>query len=1158
MASSDTPLKDAGNTHLAAGRLSEALAAYDGALAAAEGKPAVLHANRAAALLRLGRHADALGAADLALEADGSYAKALFRRAQALEMLERLGETLVALRRLLEAEPANKEAAASLRRVHAAASARAATSGLSGASDAAAGLIAEGATEAQRSAHARKLAAISCDRERLSELVNCGGADALLSRIATLQLPSPGAGSGGGGSDESKAASKAPTPKAPASSNLNSNSKAALRFEEVDDEADDESSGKLPGDISKVAQGPAGAGSDSGTLSKGVMGALGSAAVLGPCVEALCSLLAAATPMPAELKGAAGFEAADEKASALLRAKALATLSAEQVTKLAHAVLTAAETSGALSPDGGGGGARRPDQAASPWPRLSASCILLVARLAAAAAAEAAIIAEPRKPGDPTETDEPSLPSDEMLALLSALAELTDRARSYQTSAEARSICRGCIDGWLIAASLPHGLASASRDDDFRGKAVRCLLPFALADRGASLCRAGLLSSPGHSSDSFGLLPDFSDVADPDGSHRHGALAALTPVLRARGSKGQANEAAVLSTFSKLCRPALAAADAAAAIKNHGEARAIRASMIECLAALAELNRQAAARACVNEGLPARTADWHLPPPPKGELIPECKENASRLIYLQQDERLCVPLCELYAHALAASELLSEKEAAVIALSQLRLCVQHPSPPVRCRAIVALAKAKAVHAALRPEVVSLRALLNGTLSLLTAAQPSASKTNAKAGSKSGAITDGLDLRARSQLSTYRWAVEGLMYLVALGEAKSLLLGVTEGTGLSSFKALAHFLHQAHAASKVRAAAAAGGSATESPAALAAASATSMAVASLHYPLAWCVWRLVGDRELGEDEKRLQREMAPEQIEQFKKIAKGQNKAAGAEPDAEDESAFDPSLLAALRQRLVRDDGAWLLAEIAAQAGSSPPAASTRAACAKAILALAQLPEARGQLIAQGGFSACLQLANGPGLDFGLPPGAPPRHDEGSTQKFDRQAAEAAASALAKMAISTDPNLLPGAGGASSAQAGLVRPLLRLLETAEHELNQFEAVMALTNLASAGPEMQERLMREGTWRKLQLLLAEDNPLLCRAAIECLANLATCDEAIDLILLPESTDLKIFLGMCESDDELTQQAASGACATVRAEKRKRKKKRRAGCSIKMSYI
>ncbi|KAJ1618642.1 hypothetical protein T492DRAFT_849170 [Pavlovales sp. CCMP2436] len=260
-----------------------------------------------------------------------------------------------------------------------------------------------GATEAQRSAHARKLAAISCDRERLSELVNCGGADALLSRIATLQqknwdsravigsdeaeaaskapseatgpetdspphplppqhththththtlqLPSPGAGSGGGGSDESKAASKAPTPKAPASSNLNSNSKAALRFEEVDDEADDESSGKLPGDISKVAQGPAGAGSDSGTLSKGVMGALGSAAVLGPCVEALCSLLAAATPMPAELKGAAGFEAADEKASALLRAKALATLSAEQVTKLAHAVLTAAETSGALSPD---------------------------------------------------------------------------------------------------------------------------------------------------------------------------------------------------------------------------------------------------------------------------------------------------------------------------------------------------------------------------------------------------------------------------------------------------------------------------------------------------------------------------------------------------------------------------------------------------------------------------------------------------------------------------------------------------------------------------------------------------------------------------------------------------------------------------------------
>lgn len=367
-------------------------------------------------------------------------------------------------------------------------------------------------------------------------------------------------------------------------------------------------------------------------------------------------------------------------------------------------------------------------------------------------------------------------------------------------------------------------------------------------------------------------------------------------------------------------------------------------------------------------------------------------------------------------------------------------------------------------------------------------------------------------------------------------------------------------------------------------------------------------------------------MAPEQIAQFKKLARGQGKAAGeAEAEGEDESAYDPALLGALRARLVRDDGVCLLAEVAAQAGAAPHGASTRAACAKALLALAELPEARGQLCAQGGFSACLQLANGPGADFGTPPGAPPRTDEPTAAKFDRQAAEAAAWALAKVAISTDPSLLPGAGGAASAQAGLVRPLLRLLDVAEHELPQFEAVMALTNLAAAGPEMQARLMREGTWRRLQLLLAEENPLLCRAAVECLANLATCDDALELVAVHDSTDLKasrrgarraglavprraglhgwrggpldatwpaprasraispwcsraspvascrrhaacaarsparprrrphwpplappfcvlpvpfpqIFLGMCDSDDELTQQAASGACATL----------------------
>jgi len=113
---------------------------------------------------------------------------------------------------------------------------------------------------------------------------------------------------------------------------------------------------------------------------------------------------------------------------------------------------------------------------------------------------------------------------------------------------------------------------------------------------------------------------------------------------------------------------------------------------------------------------------------------------------------------------------------------------------------------------------------------------------------------------------------------------------------------------------------------------------------------------------------------------------------------------------------------------------------------------------------------------------------------------------------------------------------MVRPLLRLVDVAEHELEQFEACMALTNLASASESLQERLLAAGAWRRLLLLLSEDNPEVCRAALECLANLSTADESVELFTSHESTDLKIFLGMCESDDVPSQRAASGALATL----------------------
>lgn len=91
-------LKREGNELFKAGRMEEALALYDEAVAVAplraEGAPklAALHANRAACLLSLGRHEECIAACDDCLDLDPRYVKAMLRRVKALEKLDMLEE----------------------------------------------------------------------------------------------------------------------------------------------------------------------------------------------------------------------------------------------------------------------------------------------------------------------------------------------------------------------------------------------------------------------------------------------------------------------------------------------------------------------------------------------------------------------------------------------------------------------------------------------------------------------------------------------------------------------------------------------------------------------------------------------------------------------------------------------------------------------------------------------------------------------------------------------------------------------------------------------------------------------------------------------------------------------------------------------------------
>uniref|UniRef100_A0A1I8H1Z3 TPR_REGION domain-containing protein n=1 Tax=Macrostomum lignano TaxID=282301 RepID=A0A1I8H1Z3_9PLAT len=107
---------------------------------------------------------------------------------------------------------------------------------------------------------------------------------------------------------------------------------------------------------------------------------------------------------------------------------------------------------------------------------------------------------------------------------------------------------------------------------------------------------------------------------------------------------------------------------------------------------------------------------------------------------------------------------------------------------------------------------------------------------------------------------------------------------------------------------------------------------------------------------------------------------------------------------------------------------------------RVFLATLTMPEHRGPAVAAGAAKALLSLANSRNTDGGQ---------------------VLAAQALARLAVSLNPETaFPG-----QRAAELVRPLNQLLHAEANSLQVYEALLALTNLASAGDSLRSRLLSE---------------------------------------------------------------------------------------------
>lgn len=195
-----------------------------------------------------------------------------------------------------------------------------------------------------------------------------------------------------------------------------------------------------------------------------------------------------------------------------------------------------------------------------------------------------------------------------------------------------------------------------------------------------------------------------------------------------------------------------------------------------------------------------------------------------------------------------------------------------------------------------------------------------------------------------------------------------------------------------------------------------------------------------------------------------------------------------------------------------------------------LLSLSKTASLRGTIAKQGGVRLLLQ----------------------SSAIIDRDSAthtralRSAAQALARILISIDPALVFTSGSPPLTSA--IRPLLFLLtDDPNHDQNgprdllpTFEALLALTNLASApSPEAAETIIRLA-FPAIEDLLLNNNNLIQRGATELVCNLTACASGIELFADDSNPSsgrrLHIILALADVDDMQTRRASAGALATI----------------------
>ncbi|VTJ77007.1 Hypothetical predicted protein [Marmota monax] len=201
---------------------------------------------------------------------------------------------------------------------------------------------------------------------------------------------------------------------------------------------------------------------------------------------------------------------------------------------------------------------------------------------------------------------------------------------------------------------------------------------------------------------------------------------------------------------------------------------------------------------------------------------------------------------------------------------------------------------------------------------------------------------------------------------------------------------------------------------------------------------------------------------------------------------------------------------------------------TKELLARVFLALCDNPKDRGTIVAQGGGKALIPLAL-EGTDVGK---------------------VKAAHALAKIAAVSNPDIaFPG-----QRVYEVVRPLVGLLDTQRDGLQNYEALLGLTNLSGRSDKLrtqglssfnlspQTEIFKERALPDIENYMFENHDQLRQAATECMCNMVVNKEVQERFLADGNDRLKLVVLLCGEDDDKVQNAAAGALAMLTAAHKK----------------